>query len=76
MCAGSAQAFKRGTKRAAEADAGGDADELEDSQKKALMTRKQRKMFEGLRKKEGEKAEKIAGLEAKRDKLKVKKTAA
>ena len=41
-------------------------DELVDSQKKALMTRKQRKMYEGLRRREGDKAARIATLEAKR----------
>ena len=44
-----------------------DTEALADSQKKALMTRKQRKMYEGLRKREDAKAERIATLERKRD---------
>ena len=44
-----------------------DDEELADSQKKALMTRKQRKMYEGLRRREGEKAARVAALEKKRD---------
>ena len=42
-------------------------DALVDSQKKALMTRKQRKMYEGLRRKEAENAARVAELERKRD---------
>jgi hypothetical protein len=42
-------------------------DTLADSQKKALMTRKQRKIYEGLRRQEDEKAARVAALERKRD---------
>jgi hypothetical protein len=41
-------------------------DKLVDSQKMALMTRKQRKMYHGLRQKEEEKAARIADLHRKR----------
>lgn len=54
-----------GTKRRApEVEAS--PDDLNDSQKKALMTRKQRKMFEGARKREDAKAERVAKLQAKK----------
>lgn len=60
-----------GTKRrAAEVEAAAAADDLTDSQKKALMTRKQRKMFEGARKREDAKAERVATLQAKKAALK------
>lgn len=60
-----------GTKRrAAEVEAAAAADDLTDSQKKALMTRKQRKMFEGARKREDAKAERVAKLQAKKAALK------
>lgn len=42
-------------------------EELDDSQKQALMTRKNRKMYVGLRKKEVEKAARIEELRSKRD---------
>ena len=42
-------------------------EELVDSQKKALMPRKHRKMYEGLRRKQEEKAARVATLQRKRD---------
>lgn len=41
-------------------------DGLTDNQKKAFLTRKQRKMFEGARKREDAKAERVATLKAKK----------
>jgi hypothetical protein len=46
-------------------------EDLADSQKKALMTRKNRKMYEGLRRREDEKAARIVALERKRDTARV-----
>lgn len=51
-------------RRAAEVEESPDT--LTDGQKKALMTRKQRKMFEGARKREEAKAERVAKLQAKK----------
>eukprot|EP00892_Ulva_mutabilis_P012800 jgi/Ulvmu1/9893/UM057_0050.1 len=58
-----------GVKRRAPEAEGAD-DSLTDNQKKAFMTRKQRKMFEGARKREGAKADRVAKLQAKKDALK------
>lgn len=62
-----------GTKRKQQSTAQqADDDALSDAQKKALMTRKQRKMYEGLRRREKEDSERVAALEAKRDAAKLR----
>lgn len=63
------------SKRAAKRPLDTEGDELEDSQLKALMTRKERKMFEGLRKIDVEKAERVAELENKKNAIKKRKVA-